>query len=164
MNACFSGHSFVSYIKLHSPTLISNCDLTSKWCAGISAANSLPTWSSQQESILKSALWPSTQYRPCLPGLAVQLSQPCTLTSYSLGFSSHQLRSASTVTAERGASSSANMPADEPHEGQSEGMAAGEKQPIILLSCGSFNPPTVMHLRMFDLARYALQEVNIPDG
>ena len=56
------------------------------------------------------------------------------------------------------------MPADEPLEGGVAGMPAGEKQPIILLSCGSFNPPTVMHLRMFDLARYALQEVNIPEG
>ncbi|KAK9866679.1 hypothetical protein WJX84_006600 [Apatococcus fuscideae] len=26
-------------------------------------------------------------------------------------------------------------------------------------SCGSFNPPTVMHLRMFDLARFALEEM-----
>ena len=37
-------------------------------------------------------------------------------------------------------------------------LAAGE-QPVVLVSCGSFNPPTIMHLRMFDLATQALQEV-----
>jgi len=31
-------------------------------------------------------------------------------------------------------------------------MAAGGER-IVLLACGSFNPPTVMHLRMFELAR-----------
>lgn len=31
--------------------------------------------------------------------------------------------------------------------------------PVVLVSCGSFNPPTVMHLRMFDLATAALAEV-----
>ncbi|KAK9829046.1 hypothetical protein WJX72_003627 [[Myrmecia] bisecta] len=28
--------------------------------------------------------------------------------------------------------------------------------PVVLVSCGSFNPPTNMHLRMFDLAEHAL--------
>lgn len=37
--------------------------------------------------------------------------------------------------------------------------SARSQQPVALLSCGSFNPPTVMHLRMFDLARFALEEV-----
>lgn len=31
--------------------------------------------------------------------------------------------------------------------------------PTVLVSCGSFNPPTIMHLRMFDLATAALAEV-----
>lgn len=30
---------------------------------------------------------------------------------------------------------------------------------VVLLSCGSFNPPTIMHLRMFELAAYALRQV-----
>ena len=29
-------------------------------------------------------------------------------------------------------------------------------RPIVLVACGSFNPPTIMHLRMLDLARHAL--------
>lgn len=29
----------------------------------------------------------------------------------------------------------------------------------VLVSCGSFNPPTNMHLRMFELAKDALQQV-----
>lgn len=33
------------------------------------------------------------------------------------------------------------------------------RAPVVLVSCGSFNPPTVMHLRMFDLATAALAEV-----
>lgn len=32
-------------------------------------------------------------------------------------------------------------------------MAGSIRQRVILLSCGSFNPPTIMHLRMFELAR-----------
>ena len=32
-------------------------------------------------------------------------------------------------------------------------MAAGGGERIVLLACGSFNPPTVMHLRMFELAK-----------
>ena len=39
-------------------------------------------------------------------------------------------------------------------------LAAGQQpSPVVLVSCGSFNPPTIMHLRMFDLATQALQEV-----
>jgi nicotinamide mononucleotide adenylyltransferase len=34
-----------------------------------------------------------------------------------------------------------------------------ERRPVVLLSCGSFNPPTIMHLRMFDLAADALAQV-----
>jgi nicotinic acid mononucleotide adenylyltransferase len=29
----------------------------------------------------------------------------------------------------------------------------------VLVSCGSFNPPTIMHLRMFELAADALHKV-----
>lgn len=39
-------------------------------------------------------------------------------------------------------------------------LATGDQAPpVVLVSCGSFNPPTIMHLRMFDLATQALQEV-----
>ena len=31
---------------------------------------------------------------------------------------------------------------------------------MVLLSCGSFNPPTIMHLRMFELAADALRRVS----
>ena len=34
------------------------------------------------------------------------------------------------------------------------------RPPIVLLLCGSFNPPTLMHLRMFDLASEELQRVS----
>lgn len=30
---------------------------------------------------------------------------------------------------------------------------------MVLLTCGSFNPPTIMHLRMFELAADALRRV-----
>jgi len=32
-------------------------------------------------------------------------------------------------------------------------MAASPAQRVIFLACGSFNPPTIMHLRLFELAR-----------
>ena len=32
-------------------------------------------------------------------------------------------------------------------------MAASSAQRVIFLACGSFNPPTNMHLRLFELAR-----------
>lgn len=32
---------------------------------------------------------------------------------------------------------------------------------VILVSCGSFNPPTFMHLRMFEVAKNYLKEKNI---
>ena len=32
-------------------------------------------------------------------------------------------------------------------------MAASPAQRVIFLACGSFNPPTNMHLRLFELAR-----------
>lgn len=32
-------------------------------------------------------------------------------------------------------------------------------KPVVLVSCGSFNPPTNMHLRMFELAKNYLSKV-----
>jgi phosphopantetheine adenylyltransferase len=32
---------------------------------------------------------------------------------------------------------------------------------VVLVSCGSFNPPTIAHLRMFDLATHVLAEVRV---
>eukprot|EP00891_Asterochloris_glomerata_P001263 jgi/Astpho2/1263/fgenesh1_pm.00023_%23_12_t len=41
-------------------------------------------------------------------------------------------------------------------------LAPGDHpSPVVLVSCGSFNPPTIMHLRMFDLATQALRERGI---
>lgn len=37
----------------------------------------------------------------------------------------------------------------------------GPHRPVILVSCGSFNPPTYMHLRMFELAKDHLTEVGV---
>lgn len=34
-----------------------------------------------------------------------------------------------------------------------------DKQPVVLVNCGSFNPPTIMHLRMFDVAAQVLRQV-----
>ena len=33
-------------------------------------------------------------------------------------------------------------------------------KPVVLLACGSYNPPTILHMRMFDLAADALTEVS----
>ena len=33
------------------------------------------------------------------------------------------------------------------------GMASSHTQRVIFLACGSFNPPTIMHLRLFELAK-----------
>ncbi|CAG7734232.1 unnamed protein product [Allacma fusca] len=38
-------------------------------------------------------------------------------------------------------------------------MAHAACQRVVLLSCGSFNPPTIMHLRMFELARDYLHQL-----
>jgi len=37
-------------------------------------------------------------------------------------------------------------------------MAGGAGQRVVLLSCGSFNPPTIMHLRLFELGREHLEQ------
>lgn len=36
--------------------------------------------------------------------------------------------------------------------------------PVLLVACGSFNPPTIMHLRMFELAADALRGVRSPSS
>jgi hypothetical protein len=36
---------------------------------------------------------------------------------------------------------------------------AASQPAVVLLSCGSFNPPTMMHMRMFDLAAHTLRQV-----
>jgi nicotinic acid mononucleotide adenylyltransferase len=36
-------------------------------------------------------------------------------------------------------------------------LAGGSR--VVLLVCGSFNPPTILHLRMFERARDFLQQV-----
>ena len=44
---------------------------------------------------------------------------------------------------------SASMPHDIDHH------------PVVLVNCGSFNPPTIMHLRMFDVAAQVLEKVTV---
>lgn len=39
------------------------------------------------------------------------------------------------------------------------GFDPGTYRPVVLVSCGSFNPPTNMHLRIMELARQALTQV-----
>ena len=41
-------------------------------------------------------------------------------------------------------------------------MSSPQCQRIVLLACGSFNPPTIMHLRLFELARDFLRKTK-PD-
>jgi len=41
--------------------------------------------------------------------------------------------------------------------GQQRGPA--RRTPVVLVSCGSFNPPTVMHMRMFDVAAHKLKQL-----
>jgi len=38
-----------------------------------------------------------------------------------------------------------------------------EREKVILMACGSFNPPTMMHLRMFEIARDHLRETENVD-
>lgn len=42
--------------------------------------------------------------------------------------------------------------------------AAHPGRPVVLVSCGSFNPPTVMHMRMFDVAADELRQVGLGEG
>ncbi len=38
-------------------------------------------------------------------------------------------------------------------------QATTGQQAVVLVNCGSFNPPTIMHLRMFDVAAQVLRKV-----
>ncbi len=38
--------------------------------------------------------------------------------------------------------------------------AAAPREPVVLVACGSFNPPTVMHLRMLELAAHEMTRVS----
>jgi len=40
------------------------------------------------------------------------------------------------------------------------GARGGARRQVVLVACGSFNPPTVAHLRMLDVAEAALREVS----
>ncbi len=40
-------------------------------------------------------------------------------------------------------------------------MSSQEKTKVVLLACGSFNPITNMHLRMFELARDHLEDTGM---
>lgn len=42
------------------------------------------------------------------------------------------------------------------------GSSSGQRPQAVLVACGSFNPPTIMHLRMFDLAAHHLRQVCAP--
>lgn len=44
-------------------------------------------------------------------------------------------------------------PSLQPHDSKAE------LAPVVLLNCGSFNPPTIMHLRMLDLGAQVTQKV-----
>lgn len=35
------------------------------------------------------------------------------------------------------------------------------RTPVVLVACGSFNPPTALHMRMFDLAAHELTKVGV---
>lgn len=35
-----------------------------------------------------------------------------------------------------------------------------DQRPVVLVNCGSFNPPTIMHLRMFDVAAQVLRKAS----
>ena len=50
----------------------------------------------------------------------------------------------------------AETPADKLRGDGARGRGA-KREPVVLLACGSFNPPTFQHLRMFELARHALE-------
>ena len=44
------------------------------------------------------------------------------------------------------------------------GFDPAKYKPVVLVSCGSFNPPTFMHLRMMELAQQALTLVRAAGG
>ena len=64
------------------------------------------------------------------------------------------LFSAVSVAARGASASCAPTPTDKL---RGAGGAGGAEAGVVLLACGSFNPPTLMHLRMFELARAHLE-------
>ncbi len=62
------------------------------------------------------------------------------------------------MTAIRGSSASTDVPL--PADKLSPSLPLGvDQKPVVLVNCGSFNPPTIMHLRMFDVAAQVLRKV-----
>lgn len=51
------------------------------------------------------------------------------------------------------------LPTEKLHLEPRVGATTSPRRPVVLVACGSFNPPTLAHLRMFDLAEHALAEV-----
>ncbi len=62
------------------------------------------------------------------------------------------------MTAIQGSSASTDVPL--PADKLSPSLTLDvDQKPVVLVNCGSFNPPTIMHLRMFDLAAQVLRKV-----
>jgi len=62
------------------------------------------------------------------------------------------------MTAIRGSSASADVPLPADKLSPSLPLDVDQK-PMVLVNCGSFNPPTIMHLCMFDVAAQVLRKV-----
>ena len=64
------------------------------------------------------------------------------------------------VTAAWGSSGTTDVPL--PTDKLPSSLPCGtEHPPVLLVNCGSFNPPTIMHLRMFDVAAQVLKKVTM---
>ena len=62
------------------------------------------------------------------------------------------------MTAIQGSSASTDIPL--PADKLSPSLPSDvDQKPVVLVNCGSFNPPTIMHLRMFDVAAQVLRKV-----
>ena len=62
------------------------------------------------------------------------------------------------MTAIQGSSASTDVPL--PADKLSPSLPSDvDQKPVVLVNCGSFNPPTIMHLRMFDVAAQVLRKV-----
>ena len=61
------------------------------------------------------------------------------------------------------ASVEVSLPTDKLRRRVARGGEAGQAShcPVVLVACGSYNPPTLAHLRMFDLAEHALTQVRL---
>jgi len=63
------------------------------------------------------------------------------------------------ASVESSADESRALPTDKLSCKRSAHRAGKQYRPVVLLSCGSFNPPTYAHLRMFELAAQQLTKV-----